>query len=112
MEVKRRKLNYRNTLHLTTGKAPAKLMFRRSVSMRIPRKSSVLKETYMEEAKKADKEWRLKRKKAVDERKKTGDRSVKVGDKFIIKQNKSTVKPISNTAPYKVVSVLENIAFI
>ena len=59
------------------------------------------------EVKKADNDSRLKRKRVVDKTK-TGDRSVKFGDKVIVKQNKSTVKPPFELAPYNVVIVSGN----
>ena len=51
VEVKRRLLNYRNTPHPATGKAPAELMFRRSVKTRIPSRIQLFGKEQLKEAK-------------------------------------------------------------
>ena len=45
------------------------------------------------------------RKDASDKKKKTGEKSVKIGDEVIIKQTKTTIKPLFDPSHYKVVEV-------
>ena len=54
VEVRRRLLNYRNTLHLSTGKTPAELMIRRQIKTRLPIMISLTKDKVDKEAKEMD----------------------------------------------------------
>ena len=105
VEVKRRLLNYRNTPHPATGKAPVELVFKRSIKTRIPRKTILLGEEEIEEAKEVDKRSRLERKEQFDKRKRTVDKAVCSGDTVLIKQSKSSVKPPFDPTPYEVEEV-------
>ena len=66
VEVKRWMLNYCNTLHPATGKAPAEFMFTRSIKTRLPRRLQLFGEEHLLEAKERDAESRLNTKKALD----------------------------------------------
>ena len=56
LEVRRRLLNYRNTPHLSTGKAPAELMMRRQIRTRILGLMRPTQEKVDQEAKAQDEE--------------------------------------------------------
>ena len=50
LEIKKRLMNYRNTPHPATGKAPAELVFRQTVKTKIPRKLKFLISTSLANA--------------------------------------------------------------
>ena len=62
LEVRRRLLNYRNTPHPSTGKAPAELMMRRQIRTRIPGLMRPTQEKVDKEAKVQDGSTRKERK--------------------------------------------------
>ena len=102
LEVRRRLLNYRNTPHLSTGKAPAELMMRRQIRTRVPGLMRPAQEKVDKEAKAQD---RRTRKERYDEKNKVKECQVKPGDRVLMKQEKTTVKPPYDPNPYKVVEV-------
>ena len=77
-------MNYRNTPHPATGKAPAELVFSQTIKTKIPRRPRLLGEKEIEEARANDEKMRLKRKEEFDGRKKTVEMEVKVRDTVLV----------------------------
>ena len=67
VEIRRRLLNYRNTIHPSTGKTPAELMMGRNIRTRLPGVVKVVTGKALEEARKKDTETRTLRKEKFDE---------------------------------------------
>ena len=104
----RRHLNYRNTPHLATGKAPAELVFRRSIKTRLPKKTVLLEKKEVEEAIEGNKYLRFVRKEHFNNRKQTVEKLIDVRDTILVKQTKSTIKLLFDPALFKVIEVPEN----
>ena len=100
VEIRRRLLNYRNTMHPSTGKTPAQVMMKRYLRTRIPSIKKDVLDTVVEEAIKTDKAVRNIRKEKFDAKKKTTDKIVIKGDRALIKQKKTSVKPPFDPRPY------------
>ena len=63
IEVDRRLLNYRNTVHPSTGKTPSQLMMGRTIRTKIPQLiKSLDNKADLEEARQQDQQTRLRRK--------------------------------------------------
>ena len=106
IEIDRRLLNYRNTIHPSTGKTPSQLMMRRIIRTKIPRMQVKLNpEADLEEAREKDKETRLERKEKRDKRKTAREKNIQIGDKVLIAQRKTTTKPPYDPKAYEVVDI-------
>ena len=103
--IRRRLLNYRNTIHPSTGKTPAEVLMGRTVRTRIPTKRKETLSKTVEEAKEKDKETRKERKAKFDKRKQATEISIKAGDKVLLKQQKKVLQPPFDPNPYEVEEV-------
>ena len=72
LEVKRRLLNYRNTVHPSTGASPASLMMGREIRTKLPAMMRKPQAKIHVNARAKDKETRQKRKERVDKEKRGG----------------------------------------
>ena len=104
IEVQRRLLNYRNTIHPSTGKTPASLMMNRKIRTKIPALIKPIKNKVHMEARKKDAATRQERKTKLDKRR-AKDIEYKEGDKVLIKQKKTTNKPPFDPKPYTITKV-------
>ena len=94
IEVDRRLLNYRNTVHPSTGKTPSQLMMGRTIRTKIPQLiKSLDNKADLEEARRQDQQTRLRRKELRDQRKTAKEKDYKIGDRVLISQRKTTTKP-------------------
>ena len=105
LEVRRRLLNYRNTPHPSTGKAPAELMMRRQIRTRVLGLMRPAQEKIYKEAKAQDKKTRKERKERYDEKNRVKECQIKPGDRVLMRQEKTTVKPPYDPNPYEVTEV-------
>ena len=104
-EVQRRLLNYRNTPHPSTGKAPSELIMHRRTKTKIPSIRRSIDSDIHREAKQKDAETRAVRKQVFDKKHKVREQSIQPGDQVLIKQQKTTIKPPFDPAPYDVTEV-------
>ena len=75
IEIDKRLLNYRNTIHPSTGKTPSQLMMGRTIRTRIPQVIKGLNtKADLEEAREQDQQTRLRRKDLRDQRKTARER--------------------------------------
>ena len=103
--VRRRLLNYRNTVHPSTGKTPAEVLVGRTIRTRIPTNAVKTLSVAIEEAKEADRKSREERKNKFDKKRNTKEENVEIGDSVLVKQKKSVMKPPFDPNPYKVQDV-------
>ena len=103
IEIDRRLLNYRNTVHPSTGKTPSQLMMGRTIRTKIP---TIIKtgdaKTDLEEARERDQQTRLRRKSLRDQRKTAREKEYKIGDRVLIAQRKTTTKPPYDPKSYEI----------
>ena len=104
-EVQRRLLNYRNTPHPSTGKTPSELIMLRRTKTKIPSIRRSIDSDIHREAKQKDAETRAARKQVFDKKHKVREQSIQPGDQVLIKQQKTTIKPPFDPAPYDVTEV-------
>ena len=105
IEVQRRLLNYRNTVHPSTGKTPASLMMNRKIRTKLPAIIKPSTDKAHREARETDAKTREERKRKLDKRRSARDIEYKVGDKVQIKQKKTTTQPPFDPKPYKITEV-------
>ena len=105
IEVQRRMLNYRNTIHPSTGKTPASLMMNRKIRTKLPAIIKPSKDRSHREAREKDAKTREERKIKLDKRRRARDIEYKVGDRVQIKQKKTTTKPPFDPRPYIITEV-------
>ena len=105
LELEKRLMQYRNTVHPSTGKAPSEMMFHRKIRTRLPALIVPRETMVIQEARAKDQQERLKRKVKRDKRTTAKERMVKPGDKVLVSQRKSTIKPPFDPSPYRVVEV-------
>ena len=105
IEVQRRLLNYRNTIHPSTGKTPATLMMNRKIRTKLPAIIKPSKDKIHKEARETDAKTREERKVKLDKRRSAREIEYKVGDKVLIKQKKTTTQPPFDPRPYTITEV-------
>ena len=105
IEVQRRLLNYRNTIHPSTGKTPASLMMNRKIRTKLPAIIKPSKDKAHREARERDAKTREERRNKLDKRRRARDIEYKIGDKVLIKQKKTTTKPPFDPKPYIITEV-------
>jgi len=86
MEVRRRLMNYRNTLHPSTGKSPSELIMGRPLKTKIAALIIPAKRRVHEEVRLQDKATRTLRKQRHDKKKNATPTTITPGDRVLIKQ--------------------------
>ena len=104
-KVMRWLLKYRNTRHPSTGFTPAELLMNRRPRTKIPSLRQPAEGEMHQRAQAKDQETRAVRKEMVDRKKRAGIKNICPGDRVLVKQQKSTIKPPYDPAPYTVTSV-------
>ena len=105
IEVQRRLLNYRNTIHPSHGKTPASLMMNRKIRTKLPAIIKPSKDRAHKEAREKDAKTREERKIKLDKRRRGKEIEYRIGDQVMIKQKKTTIKPPFDPKPYTVTEV-------
>ena len=104
-EVQRRLLNYRNTPHPSTGRTPSEMIVLRAARTKIPSIRRGVENNMRKEAKEKDEEKKKTRKEVYDKKHRSKEVKITPGDKVLIKQEKTTIKPPFDPAPYEVTQV-------
>jgi hypothetical protein len=104
-EMPRFLLNYRTSPHSSTGKAPATLLFGRSLRTRLPQ---LPKEKKVEEVRNKDLKSKSRMKKFAD--KKAVHREIKIGDHVLLRRDKlaNKLQAPFDPSPYRVTKVKES----
>ena len=105
LEVKKRLLNYRNTVHPSTGASPASLMMGREVRTKLPAMMEKPMTKVHVDARSKDEETRQKRKAKADKDKRAKDKEYTKGDKVLLSQRKKVTTPPFDPVPYYVEDV-------
>ena len=101
-------LQYRSTPHSTTSKSPAEMLFNRKLQTKLPH---VFIQTETESQKKTRIDHdskKMKQKAHFDKRNKARAKNLVAGDHALLKQEKSTTKPLYDPKPYTVKEVNGN----
>ena len=104
-EISKFLLNYRNTPHATTGATPSKLMMGRIIRTKLPSLHQVPNTEEHQLVKQKDAEAKRKQKKYADKHRRAKDKKVQVGDKVLLKQDKTTIHPPFDPEPFEVTTV-------
>ena len=105
IEVQRRLLNYRNTIHPSTGKTPASLMMNRKIRTKLPAIIKPINSKVHKEAREKDAKTREERKVKLDKRRRAKEVEYKEGDWVLIKQEKTSTKPPFDPKSYTIIKV-------
>ena len=105
LEVRKRLLNYRNTVHPSTGASPASLMMGRDIRTKLPAVFEKPMDKMHVDARAKDEETRQKRKARADKDKRAKDKEYAKGDKVLLSQRKKVSTPPFNPIPFEVEDV-------
>lgn len=98
-------LNYRNSIHSTTGRTPSELLFGRELRTKIPM-MAVPQKQHSKLVQMTDARAKSRMKEYSDLRRNARKHDLKVGDKVLVKQNKTNkLSTFYNPQPYEVTSV-------
>jgi len=105
LEVQRRVMNYCNTPHPSTGKAPSELIIGCLLNTKVPFTIKPATGKIHREAKEQDRRTREDRKRQRNLKRRAKTTSFVAGDHILIKQQKTTIKPPFDPKPYTVAKV-------
>ena len=105
VEVQKRLLNYRNTVHPSTGASSASLMMGRTLRTKLPVVIGKPMTPAHVEARAKDSATRQKRKERADEDRRAKDKEYARNDKVLLAQKKKVLTPPFDPAPYNVEEV-------